>query len=141
MVVKMNGKTPCSLWWWIIVYTKLVFLIYCTKKFLKILDYFSYSLFSCMRFGNVQNTVGVNHSRCCAIAEILWSCSRLPEISKFLKSEMATLSQLSVWLMGYIPFPHPKGDKNKIAKICWHLLIMYSKTTWPISSKLGSECL
>ena len=67
--------------------------------------------------------------------------SRLPEISKFLKSEMATLSQLSVWLMGYIPFPHPKGDKNKIAKICWNLLIMYSKTTWPISSKLGSECL
>ena len=32
-----------------------------------------------------QNTVRVNHSRCCAIAEILWSRSRLPEISKFLK--------------------------------------------------------
>ena len=33
----------------------------------------------------MRNIAGVNHSRCCAIAEILWSRSRLPEISKFLK--------------------------------------------------------
>ena len=33
---------------------------------------------------NVQNTAGVNHSRC-AIAEILWSRSRLAEILIFLK--------------------------------------------------------
>ena len=38
-----------------------------------------------MRLGNVQNTAGVNHSCCCTIAEILWSCSHLPEITKFLK--------------------------------------------------------
>ena len=36
----------------------------------------------------------MNRPRCCAISEILWSHSRLPEISKFKKSEMATLSLL-----------------------------------------------
>ena len=51
----------------------------------KNLDYSSYSYFSSTRLGNVRNTAGVNHSCCCAIAEILWSRSRLPEISKFLK--------------------------------------------------------
>ena len=34
--------------------------------FLKMLDYFSYT-----RLGNVRNTAVVNHSRCCAIAEIV----------------------------------------------------------------------
>ena len=39
----------------------------------------------------------VNHSRCCAIAMILWSRSRLPEISKLKKkSETVTLSQLKL---------------------------------------------
>ena len=33
----------------------------------------------------MSETAGVNHSGCCAIAEILWSHSRLPEMSKFLK--------------------------------------------------------
>ena len=47
-----------------------------------------------MRLRNVQNIAGVNHSCCCAIAEILWSRSRLLEISKFKKSETATLSEL-----------------------------------------------
>lgn len=32
-----------------------------------------------------KNTARVNHHRCCAIAEILWGRSRLPEVSKFLK--------------------------------------------------------
>ena len=35
--------------------------------------------------GNVQNTAGVNHFRCSAIAEILWSRRRLQEISKIQK--------------------------------------------------------
>ena len=30
-----------------------------------------------MRLGNIQNTAGVSHTRCCAIAEILWSRRRL----------------------------------------------------------------
>ena len=109
MVVKLNGKNHCRPWWWIIVYTKLVFLIYCTKKFLKILDYFSYSLFSCMRFGNVQNTVGVNHSRCCAIAEMLWSCSRLPEISKFLKIRDGYIIAAKCLIEGLHPISPSKG--------------------------------
>ena len=46
---------------------------YCTKQFFKNLDYSSYSYFSCRRLGNIRNIAGVNHSRCCAIAEILWS--------------------------------------------------------------------
>ena len=49
-----------------------------------------------MWLGNVQNTARVNQSRYCAIAEILWSRSSLPEISNLKKkSETATLSQLS----------------------------------------------
>ena len=75
----------------------------------KNLDYSSYSYFSCRRFENIRNAAGVNHSRCCAIAEILWSRSRLPEISKFYKSETATLSQLH--------FMH-------------HMYQMYFYTTW-----------
>ena len=58
------------------------------NSFFKNLDYSSYSYFSCRRLGNVRNvrnTAGVNHSLCCAIAEILWSRSRLPGISKFQK--------------------------------------------------------
>ena len=51
--------------------------------------------FICTRLGNVQNTAGVNTSRCCAITEILWNPIRLPEILKFKqKSETATLSEL-----------------------------------------------
>ena len=45
-------------------------------NFLKFLDYSSYSKFSCTWLGNVQNTAGVNHPRCCAIAEVLWNRSR-----------------------------------------------------------------
>ena len=53
------------------------------NSFFKNLDYSSYSYFSCRRLGNIRNIAGVNHSRCCAIAEILRTRSRLPEISKF----------------------------------------------------------
>ena len=58
------------------------------NSFFKNLDYSSYSYFSCRRLGNVRNvrnTAGVNHSRCCAIAKIPWSLSRLPGISTFQK--------------------------------------------------------
>ena len=51
--------------------------------------------------GIVQNITGVYHSRCCAIAEILWSRSRLPEVhvlKKIKNSVTATLSQLTVHL-------------------------------------------
>ena len=53
------------------------------NRFFKNSDHSSYSYFSCTRLGNIRNIAGVNHSLCCAIAEILWSRSRLPEISKF----------------------------------------------------------
>ena len=60
------------------------------------IEYSSYSYFASTRLGNVRITSGLNHSRCCAIAETLWSRSRLSEISKFLKSETATLLPASL---------------------------------------------
>lgn len=37
------------------------------------------------RLGNVPNTAGVNHYRCCVIGEIEWCRSRLTEINIYLK--------------------------------------------------------
>ena len=79
----MNGKNHYITWWWIIAYTMLVFLILLHQIVYEIFRIFSIQL--CTRFGNVPNTTGVKHYRCCAITEILWSRSRLPEKSKFKK--------------------------------------------------------
>ena len=79
----MNWKNHNITWWWIIAYTMLVFLILLHQIVYEIFRIFSIQL--CTRFGNVPNTTGVKHYRCYAITEILWSRSRLPEISKFKK--------------------------------------------------------
>ena len=38
------------------------------------------------------------------------------------------------------PWPFPRGDNNEIAKIhWWNFKIFFSRTTWPISTKLGTK--
>ena len=85
MAVNMNGKNHCRTRWWIKAYTKLVFLFYYTKQFFENFRLFFIQfiyMYEAGMLGNVQNTAGVNYSRCCAIAEILWSRSHLPEINR-----------------------------------------------------------
>ena len=75
-----------------------------------------------MRLGNVQNTAGMNHSRCCTIAEI--RCC-LPEISKFKKkSEMAKLSQL--------PTPHSHPGSANVPRVV-------DRATWTLKAKVDKR--
>ena len=95
MAINMNRKNPLQNIMMDFSINKVSILnFFCSKQFLKISDYSSYSQFSCTRFGKFQNTAGVNHSRCCAISEIQLSRSHLPEISNFKKLETAALLQL-----------------------------------------------
>ena len=55
-------------------------------------------------FVNVPNTAGLKQYRCSAIIENMWSHSRLPEISKFLKLGDGFVIAVNFYFVSYFAF-------------------------------------
>ena len=86
MAVNMNGKNYCITCWWIIAYTKLVFLILLHQPVFENFRLFFIQFIFMYEVRKSPKHSGSESSymyRCCAVPETLWSCIRLPEISNF----------------------------------------------------------